>query len=835
MAADMASPTISQQQVTPRRHWFLRIIVLLVAIVALAAVIAGWWLHSATRAALPQLDGAISVAGLSAPVKVIRDTHGVPHIEAANLNDLFFAQGYVTAQDRLWQMDMARRAAAGELSEILPPRLFGEGILRFDKQQRILGLRVVAEQAAARLTGDKKAGFEAFAAGVNAYIDTHKDSLPPEFRLLRYQPKPWTLTDSFLIGAQMVEELQFYLVRHMWSREWVTAHVGPQVASELYVNTGWRDHPPTASAPDFNENPPPAAPESPEELGPPRPERHHRALLAPMLPQWLQDELDGRSDLLVPGSNNWVVSGAHTASGKPLLSNDMHLAHRVPGIWYESQLTAPGFDVTGVTFPGIPFIIVGHNQRIAWGSTNVGPATVDLYIENFNGKDEYQTPSGWQKVEHRREVIHVRDGEDVVLDVESTRHGPIVSDLFHGEKRKLALKWTAFDPGILDNPFLDIDRAQNWDQFKQAVAEFGVPSQNLVYADVDGNIGYIATGKVPIRKENTCVPVSGADDAHEWTGYIPFDQMPQVFNPPSGIIATANGRITPDDYPYMLSCEWVSSERQQRIYHLLNVDKKFTSADMLGIEMDIYSSYDQFLAQRMVYAIDHSGKASARAKQAADLLRGWDGKMRADSAQPRIVVDSDRVLRQMMLEPKLGGSPKERDRWTGWRMYQFENSNSWMEDTLLQQNKDFLPPGFASYNDLLTAAVEKAVGASGVPSNLSSWKWGDETALHLKHPLFGMIPVFQRWAGPGYAPQSGGSVTVRAVGDGFGPSERYTADLSNLDATTLNITTGESGNIFSPYFMDHWPAWYGGTTFVLPFSQQAVEKAAAHTLMLRSQ
>ena len=835
MSANMASPTIAWKKEAPRRRWLVvKALAVLFAVLVLAAVGVGWWLCSATRAALPQLDGTISVGGLSVPVHVLRDSHGVPHITAASMSDLFFAQGYVTAQDRLWQMDMARRVAAGELSEILPPRLFGENVLKLDKRQRILGIRVIAEQSAARLSGEKKQCFEAYARGVNAYIQSHQNSLPPEFRLLDYRPKPWTPTDSFLIGAQMVEVLQFDFVRHMWSRDWVTAHVGPKLASELYVNTSWRDHPPTAAPPDFNDNPPPS-PEVPETLANPpllRGVSRHRAWLTPILPGWLQDQLNGRSDLMVPGSNDWVVSGAHTATGKPLLSNDMHLSHGVPGIWYESQLTAPGFDVAGVTLPGIPFIIVGHNQRIAWGSTNVGPATFDLYVENFKG-DQYQTPVGWQPVQHRREFINVRGEQNVVLDVESTRHGPIVSDLFPGEKRKLALKWTAYEPGVVDNPFLDIDRAQNWEQFRQAVADFGIPSQNLVYADVDGNIGYIASGKVPTRTENTCLPVNGADDAHEWTGYIPFDQMPQTFNPPTGIIATANGRITPDGYPYVLSCEWVSSERQQRIYHLLSADRKFTAADMLGIEMDIYSSYDQFLAQRMVYAIDHSRNASASVKRAADLLRGWDGQMRADSAAPRIVVNADHALRRMMLEPKLGGSPKERDRWTGWRMYQWENANAWMENTLLNQSKDFLPTGYASYDDLLTAAVEKAIAAPGVPSNLSSWKWGEQTALHLKHPIFGMIPIFQRWAGPGYAPQSGGPVTVRAVGDGFGPSERYTADLSNLDATTLNITTGESGNIFSPYFMDHWPAWYGGTSFVLPFSPSEVEKTAAHALTLQ--
>ncbi|HUN89487.1 MAG TPA: penicillin acylase family protein, partial [Terriglobales bacterium] len=473
----MASPTIAPQQPTRRRRIILPAILVLIVVVALIVIGAGWWLCAATRAALPQLDGSISVSGLSAPVKVMRDQHGVPHIAAANMQDLMFAQGYVIAQDRLWQMDMARRVAGGELSEILPPRLFGENVLRLDRRQRILGLRVVAEQSAGQLTGEKKEYFEAYARGVNAYVASHKDSLPPEFRLLHYEPKPWTPVDSYLVGAQMAEELQFYLVQHMWSREWVTEHVGPKAAAELYVNTGWRDHPPTATPPDFNENPPPAPVEQEESK---RGHAGHHALLTPLLPKWLQDKLDGREDLLVPGSNDWVVSGAHTATGKPLLSNDMHLGFGVPSIWHEVQLTAPGFDVTGVTFPGIPFVVVGHNQRIAWGFTNVGPATYDLYIENFNRNDEYQTASGWQKVQHRREFINVRGEQNVLLDVASTRHGPIVSDLFPGETRKLALKWTAYEPGLVDIPFLAVDRAQNWDEFKQAIGGFAIPSQNAV-------------------------------------------------------------------------------------------------------------------------------------------------------------------------------------------------------------------------------------------------------------------------------------------------------------------------------------------------------------------
>src|SRR4051812_35024999 len=320
------APALMQEPRRSRLKLLFRVLIGLVLLVVLAFAGLGVWLTQATKAALPQLDGNLAVAGLTAPVSVIRDQHGVPHIKAASLPDLFFAQGYVTAQDRLWQMDMSRRAAAGELSEILPPRLFGDGVLRLDKRQRILGLRAIAEQAASRVSADEKQYLEAYARGVNAFIELHKDNLPSEFRLLRYQPRAWAPTDSFLIGAEMSQELQFYLIQHMWMREKVLAHVGPQLAADLYPNTSWRDHPPTAAPPDFEENPPEMPPDEPGETKR-APARHHdRAALEFLLPEWLHARIDGEENpLLVPGSNNWVVSGAHTATGKPLLSNDMHL------------------------------------------------------------------------------------------------------------------------------------------------------------------------------------------------------------------------------------------------------------------------------------------------------------------------------------------------------------------------------------------------------------------------------------------------------------------------------------------------------------------------------
>jgi penicillin G amidase len=814
---------------------FLRLLAVILLLVVLALISGGGWLYHAARASLPQLDGKLTVSGLSAPVKVVRDKHGVPHITAANLADLFFAQGYVTAQDRLWQMDMSRRSAAGELSEILSPRLFGEGVVHLDKRQRILGIRAVAEQAASALTGEEKMYAEAYARGVNAYIASHKQSLSAEFRLLRYEPRAWTPTDTCLIGAEMTRKLQFFFVQHMWLREKVLTQVGPLLAADLYPSTSWRDHPPIATGPHANERPP-AATKPGDADGRPN-GKENRTMLELLLPNWLSVEAEPFADsVLLPGSNNWVVSGEHTATGKPLLSNDMHLPHDVPSVWYESHLTAPGLDVAGVTLAGVPFIVVGHNQRIGWGFTNLDPATYDLYIENLNEKDEYQTPSGWQNLQHRREVINVRNKQKIVIDVSLTRHGPIISDIFPGENRKLALRWTLYEPGIISLPFLDVDRAQNWDDFKRAISRFGTSSQNAVYADVDGHIGYLATGKIPIRAMASAgVPVSGVDDVHEWIGFIPFDQMPSVFDPPTGIIATANGRVTVDNYPYQVAFEWVFGARTQRIYEVLESGKKFSVAGMLALQTDVASPYDLFLAQRFVDTVDRSKNASERAHKAADILRQWNGQIEADSSAAAIVATSTRELIRMMLEPKLGSAPQIIAPFAepvGWQMYQWAMKDAWLEDTLSKQNRAWLPANYNSFEELLTAALEKAISAKEVPRDLSNWKWGELAALDLKHPIFGRIPLLQRWAGPGHAPQAGNGNTIKQVRKDFGPSQRLTVDFADLDATTLNVTTGQSGNILSPYFLDHWPAWYHGTTFRLPFSASAVEADKAHVLEL---
>jgi penicillin G amidase len=826
-----------------------------IGLIAILLTMAGAaaWLYLIAHSALPQLDGTVKIPRLSAAVRIIRDQHGVPTIEAANLQDLCLVQGYVTAQDRLWQMDSMRRFAGGELSEILGP-----SFVDHDREQRILGLRAAARKTVELASSQDRAQFEQYARGVNAFMDSHRGRLPIEFRLLRYVPSPWTAEDSVLIAAQMVKDLNHYPYRDALDREKILAKLGPVLTQDLYVNSSWHDRPPTVLRPGLDkEKTNRDSDQENENLA------SHNSV-ATSAPEIFAPEpaLQADSDLpSVIGSNNWVISGAHTVTGKPLLSNDMHLGHQMPNLWYQvhlrcdwlaaaqpAPLVGPGptsedlercrnFDVAGVSLPGLPYVIVGHNQRIAWGFTNIGPTVEDVYVETFNPMGQYLTPRGWKNPELRREVIRVKGKPEVNVNVMITRHGPIISELIAGETRQLALRWTLYEG--LRIPFLDVDSAQNWEEFRNAFSRFDAPAQNVVYADVDGNIGYQATGKIPIRASGDgSLPEKGSDDTQEWTGYIPFDKLPSILNPRAGIIATANARITPDGYPYSISSGWEAPWRTARIYRVLESGKKFSAADMLALETDIYSEPDRYFAERFVYAVDHLAHASPRAKQGAEIMRSWDGRMSADSTAPILVTRARRELARLLLEPKLGAEPADPKlvhSTLSWQTYGWRMQSVWLENILLHRPKRWLPDGFADYTALLSAAVDAALKGSDVPQDLSLWKWGTYHPVEIQHPLLGEIPILRRWTGPGVQPQSGSDFTVKAVSRSHGPSERMTINLANLDQSTLNLVTGEAGNFLSPYYMDQWKAWYEGYTFNLPFSQQAVNASRQHQLILQPQ
>jgi penicillin amidase len=843
-----------------------RVVLVLLLLALVLAAGAYVWFQKAVAAAMPQLDGTVKVSGLKAPVTVIRDAHGVPSITAQSLDDLFFAQGYVTAQDRLWQMDMTRRYAAGELAAAL-----GADYVKVDRKQRLLGLREVARRSLEQATPEERAQLEAYARGVNAYIHEHQYGLPLEMRVLRYFPRAWTAEDSVLVGVSMAEMLNHGTYMDDLNREKILARLGPELTGDLYVERSQRDIVPGHDLDEIE--PETAAPDAEAKRTVKNPalavktrvaarhgehRRHHRAALEEQgagfeVPVVQSSAVEGKGnsknevnnptsanngqiwgtrksisdtwmmDRVRPGSNDWVISGAHTASGKPLLSNDMHLPHRIPNAWYEAHLTCGDYDVAGVTLPGAPWVIVGHNRRIAWGFTNLGPDVEDVYVETFNAQGEYATPAGWRKPEVRHEVIHVKRGRDVEMDVQVTRHGPIVSGEMKGEPRKLALRWALYDTG-LSLPFYAVNSAQNWEQFRAAFGRFNGPGQNVVYADVDGNIGYQATGRVPIRAAGDgSLPVSGADDAHEWTGYVPFEEMPTVYNPPSGIIATANGRVTTDEYKYNITKEWESPYRTERIYRVLRQDKQFTAADMLALQTDVQSNLDKFVAQRMVYAVDQTPEASERAKTAANILRRFDGKMNMDSAGAAIEMRAREWLMETLLKSKLGEDAE---------LYRWFMQTVWLENMVAFQPSRWLPGQYKSWDALLAAAVEAAANDKDAPKELARWKYGDYATVQIAHPIFGKLPWLKRSAGTKRLPQSGNGITVKQAGGMFAPSERFTADFADLDHSTLNIVNGQSGNLFSPHFDDQFEAWYQGMTFGLAFKPETVEKTAAHRLTL---
>jgi penicillin G amidase len=812
----MTTPTLSPpaSRARSRLGSLLKTLVILFALSGIA--LCGYFYYAALLA-LPRLDGPVRVPGLSAPVKVTRDEHGVPTIDAANLEDLFFAQGYVTAQDRLWQMDAMRRFAAGELAEVLGPSQ-----LQHDREQRILGLRDVARRSLQQYSARDRSYVDAYTRGVNAYIEERGDSLPLEFRILRYKPAPWTAEDAVLMGASMVQNLNHGAYLSALEKEKFLARLGPELTGDLFINSSWHDRPPSKAPvrinqPDEDDDSSPGGSDSVTSSRP------HPAIANASL----------GPDLWFPraGSNNWVVSGAHTVSGKPLLSNDMHLNHQMPNLWYEVHLRSGDFDVVGVSLPGLPFVIVGHNQRIGWGFTNVGPTVEDLFVETLNENGQYQTPQGWRNLDRRREVIHVKGDRDEQLDVLSTRHGPIITDLIPGEKRAVALRWTLYDG--LHNPFFDLDSAQNWDQFAKALSQLDSPGQNVVYADVDGHIGYHATGHIPIRaKGDGSLPVNGSDDAHEWTGYVPFEKLPTVIDPSWGILATANGRISPDGYGYSLSTEWDAPWRTERIYRVLESGKKFAPADMLALQTDVYSAFDRFCAERFVYALDHARTVSPRAREALDLMRDWNGIMASDSAAATIEIQARHELARILLEDKFANKNDGAGPSLSAKDYRWALGSVWLENVLLKQPKRWLPGKYADFDAVLVAAVEDAVSPPDAPSKLATWKLGAAYPITIQNPVLGKFPLLSRWTGPGRVPQSGDGFTVKQAAGNLGPSERITVDFSNLDQSTLNTVTGQGGNFLSPYYMDQWKAWYTGFTFTLPYSPGAVDKSKRHVLLL---
>jgi len=800
-----------------------------VVLVSSLAILWGWWMLHRT---LPLLDGSVIVPELKQEVQIDRDPWGIPHVQAKSLDDLLVAQGYVVAQDRLWQMDLLRRAAAGELSEI-----FGEATLETDRENRTLGLRGAAERSLALMPPEHRAMLEAYARGVNRYIEERRGRLPGEFLVLRYEPRRWMPVDSLLISAYFYKELTNFWKDEI-RRATVTNRAGPEYARDLYAYESSWDHPLVGNPASHEETPGLKSSKAGNESldagktadgRTPQPGDDDSLPFAPATSWQAADGvLSEFADEVraAAGSNNWVVDGTHTYSGKPILANDTHLPLDVPSIWYLIHLTAPGWNVKGFAFPGAPLIIIGHNDRIAWGVTNTGAAVQDLYIETFSpdAPNEYRVNGRWVQAGIRREVIHVRGRGDEICDVVVTRHGPIVR---RDGPLAYALRWTATEPGALEVAIPLLGKAQNWGEFRETLRGMWGPMQNFVYGDVDGNIGFIAAARVPIRRKPTSgVPVPGDTDDYEWTGYIPFEKLPQVYNPPEGLIATANGRIVGPKYPYFLTDDWMAPYRTGRIYDLLSRRKNLRPADCITIQTDLLSPPHRQIAEQLLAARKSVSPVEPRTRQMLRLLPIWNGRAETTSEPMSFLEFSRRALLWYLLRPHVGA---------GVGQYQWQRSSVFLENVLRDHPARWLPPEFHSYDELLMASADLAVGQMELASrsrNPSEWTWGTFSQVRIFHPL-GQRGLLRRHLSIGPIAISGSLFSVKQVARTFAPSMRYVADLSNFDNSLMNITLGESGQYLSLHYRDQFPSWYEGRGIPAEFSDSLEQKMTVDRLRLR--
>jgi penicillin G amidase len=812
------------------RVFFWAFTILIIATAALT-----WWF---IYRPLPQTDGSIYLPGLQHEVIVERDQWGVPHIRAASVEDLAEGQGYVMAQDRLWQMDLLRRVTRGQLSEILGPRT-----LSIDKEFRTYGFARAAERDASLLDPESRKVMEAYARGVNHFIAQHKKNLPLEFSLLGYEPAPWQPSDTLAISGYMYRTLTDTWQREL-NRAKVTERAGPDRAKDLFSAEAAMDHfvvgdpkviddGSQRSAADGDDEDDDddlqpdtvlkASGENSQYLSALESDPDLTSALARSIQGFLAESRAGIRQ--GAGSNNWVVNGAHTATGKPLLANDTHLELSIPSIWYEIHLTAPGWNIKGFTLPGAPMIIIGHNDRIAWGFTNNGADVQDLYVETFNpaSPDEYRVKGAWAKALIIDETIRVKGQPDEHLTITITRHGPIIHR--DGDKA-YAMRWTATEPGGLANTYDHLGKARNWKEFRELMKRVWGPAQNAVYADVEGNIGYVMAAHVPIRKKGHGeVPVPGDTDDYEWTGYIPFEQLPQALNPETGFIVTANARVVGPNYKPYLTDRWEEPYRTARIYDLLHDRHDLRPEDMLKVQTDTYSYPHAFLADQLSAAARTVKPKDRRAQNLIEGLKDWNGIADADSSEVSFLHAVRRAAIDMLLEPFLGKDTN---------LYQWR-STTFLQKILTDRPAKWLPPAYKNYDELLVAAADTAIARLAEQSKserVEDWAWKRFNSLDMFHPI-GHEGLLKRFLSITDKPQSGTQYSVRAARNTHGPAMRFVGNPGNWDESILLISAGQSGQPGSSHYSDQFSYWYEGKPIFAPFTDAAEAKARKHMLTLK--
>ena len=763
------------------------------------------------------LDGVVTLPGLNLDVEIIRDRAGVPHVYAANRRDLYFAFGYVHAQDRLWHMELNRRVGLGRLSEI-----FGEPTIVFDRYMRRLGFAHVATAELIQMEPDERAMLDAYTAGINAFITVHRHRLPLEFRILRFRPRPWEPVDSLAAG-----KLFSWMLAANWDTEWFRARVVEQIGVEAIatLEPGYPSGHPVTVAPGIS--------------------------YAGLGDSLLEEFQAVQRDLgLLTGamSNAWAVRPERSATGAALLASDPHLRPQMPSIWYEAHLSGDGFDVTGATVPGLPAVLIGHNRRIAWGITASMVDTQDLFVERLDPEDprRYDSPLGWQSLSTRREDIVVRGrAEPIVEWIQETRHGPALSPLLPGESRLLTIESPILRPQKTFRGTVRLAQAENWDDFRGALADFDV-ALNVVYADRDGNVGYQLSGQVPRRKQGSgLLPSPGWDADYDWDGTIPFDELPSVFNPPSGYVVSANNCIVDDGFPYVLSRDWCDGFRAMRIENQLGSRERHTTDDFAAMQMDQYSE----AARQIVELFADVEGDDPLAVRALAHLRRWDYRLTAESVAATIYI----VLRQRLLLNVFGarlgplvGSyvGSESSGSIAGNIYP-ARVGGYLIDLLRQADPDWLSgqTTFASWTDLKRVSLARAVQElrERLGDDMDFWQWGKLHQLSFDHPL-GRVKPLDRIFCRGPFPMGGdGDTPCQSAlpAGGYGatewiPSYRQIVDLGDLSNSRSIHTTGQSGQPGSSHYDDFIPLWREGRYHPMLFERQAILDDLSHLLVLRS-
>ncbi len=802
-----------------RRRSCLRRFLWLVGIVfgLLAVVVLGIYLY--LRQSLPQIEGTAQVSGLVAPVEIVRDQAGVPHIFAQNELDALFGLGYVHAQDRLWQMQFQRRIAQGTLSEVL-----GETTVSTDRFLRTLGVYRAAESAYTALDSDTRRWLDAYVAGINAFLASHSGSdLPPEFTLVGDTPKPWTGADVLAWSKMMSWDLSGNYQDELL-RQALLEKLGLAQTNQLmpdYPSQGVRITNAGAGG-------------------------------APIMPL-LALSLDVQSTLNMgagivggTGSNNWVIAGSKSATGAPLLANDPHLGLRTPSIWYLAGIHGGRLDMVGGTIPGLPGVLSGHNQSIAWGVTNLGPDVQDLYQERLDPSGTHVEYNGtFEPLKVISDTIIVKDKGALPLTIRISRHGPLISDALdandpeHPQPMALAFRWTSLDAtDTTMKAFFGIATASSWEEFTGALRDYVAPAQNFVYADVQGNIGYYAPGNIPIRAQGDgSVPAEGWTGAMEWSGFIPFEELPHVYNPPSAMIVTANNKAVPDSYPYFLSYSWAAPFRAERITSLLKQQQTLAQSDIERIQSDQYSLY---AAQALPQLLAQTTPSNDQQRKAFDLLSTWDYVTSKDSAAAAIFEAWNYYLQPPVIGDELGAE----------LLGDYGTKRSFVDLFMLTVLND---PASPWCDDISTPSVEDCASRYQIALNTAledlafrtrsqdpaTWRWGDVHLAFFPHQPLDNIrllrSLFSRTIGNG---GDGSTVDVAPVAADapfdqvHGPALRSVINVSSWEDSKFITTPGQSGHFMSDYYDNMLQAWQQVDYVPMRFTRASVDAAAVGTLRL---